>query len=382
MGTPARGEAAPVRPPGDIASLTSLRGLLAVWVVLYHFWNDVVRLFPSAEAVSPLVRVGDLAVPAFFLLSGFVLAYNYGDRFGRWDTRAAVRFLGLRLARVYPVHLVSLLAVLAMVVVSGRLGYQLTDSGYTARDFVLNLLLMQTWVPDFTLNWNYPAWSISSEWFAYLVFPLAVRVGLRHLTSPLRAAVAGTVAVAGAIAVMVWWRPWPFYELVLVVPTFFAGATVYWLLLGRIGAGRSAVGRWVPVALVLAAVAVTFTRTPALVSGALLVCSIGLIVALAWLGGGCHRIWTVRPVVALGEVSYSLYMTHTLAQKVVYKLLPSSRFVDSGPVAKVGVLVVYAVLVLAFCLATYYLVERPCRTFFKNRTARPGVGSGGGADRG
>ena len=71
------------RPQGQINALTSLRGWLALWVVFYHFWDDVLRLSPSMAALSPLVRLGHMAVPAFFMLSGFVLAYTYSDRFHR-----------------------------------------------------------------------------------------------------------------------------------------------------------------------------------------------------------------------------------------------------------------------------------------------------------
>lgn len=356
--------------PSEVAALTSLRGVLALWVVLYHFWNDTLILFPAMNAASPLIRVGHMAVPAFFMLSGFVLAYNYGDRFRELRRAEFVRFLCLRLARIYPVHLVTLFVVLLMVVASGRLGYQLTDAGYTSRDFVLNLFLVQTWVPDFALNWNYPSWSISSEWFAYLLFPPAVAGGLRHLTTPLRASVAVGILLAAAVAVMNCWRPWPFYELILVVPTFFAGAASYFVLRGRIDTSRSGVGRWIPEGIVLAAAASTFVSSPEIVTASLLVCPLGLILVLAWLGNSCHVPWSARPAVFLGEVSYSLYMTHTLAQKVVYRLLPASRFESADPLTKLGLLASYALFVLIWCLGMYYLVERPCRVFFKKSTRR------------
>ena len=119
MGTySVEGQAAPStqRPrPREILSLTSLRGFLAVWVVVYHFWNDVLRLFPFTEFLSPIVQMGHMAVPAFFMLSGFVLSYNYADRFHTLRRHEIVRFLCLRLARIYPVHLVTLLMVAAMV---------------------------------------------------------------------------------------------------------------------------------------------------------------------------------------------------------------------------------------------------------------------------
>ena len=185
-------------PTRQIDSLTTLRGILALWVVAYHFWNDAVRLFPSLKSLAPLAQSGHFAVPGFFVLSGFVLAFNYSARFATWPPRRVLGFWALRLARIYPVHFVTLLAVAAMIAVSDRLGYQLTDAGYSTRDFILNLFLMHTWVPEFRLNWNYPSWSISSEWFAYLVFPFAAAGLLSRITTWARAAALAVVCLVGA----------------------------------------------------------------------------------------------------------------------------------------------------------------------------------------
>jgi peptidoglycan/LPS O-acetylase OafA/YrhL len=348
---------------GDIVSLTTLRGLLAVWVVMYHFWNDVLRLFPLAEILSPIVRVGQMAVPAFFMLSGFVLAYNYADRFASLSLSAVARFLCLRLARIYPVHLVSLLAVAVMVWMSGRLSYQLTDGGYTSRNFVLNLLLVQTWVPDFNLNWNYPSWSISSEWFAYLAFPLAISWGARWLKTLFRSIMFGFLSLSTSIAVMLLWRPLPFYELVLVIPTFFVGTAVYSIV--RNWYPSSCVAKWIPELLILCAVAVCFVPSTVVVTTSLLCLFFGLILVLALNREAILKVWMAWPMVFLGEVSYSLYMTHTLAQRVLTRVLPSSQFENAPIPVKVLIILAYLGLVIMFCLAMYFTVEYPCRVWFK-----------------
>ncbi len=372
-GTTGKSEGVPetaTRRPNQIVALTSLRGYLALWIVLYHFWNDILKLFPSMDVLSPLARVGHMAVPAFFMLSGFVLAYNYSDRFHRLSGSEIFRFQIARLARIYPVHLVTLLVVAAMVWVSGLARYQVTDAGYSTRDFVLNLLLMQTWVPDFKLNWNYPSWSISSEWFAYQLFPFVILGTARSLNTLLRAIIFSVFSLIASIAVMTCWAPRPFYELVLVIPTFFAGIGIYWILEKLPRRSDSTWWRFFPEVLVLVAVASTFALTNNIVIVSLLCCFLGLIAVLAWLGEKCHLCWTIWPAVFLGEVSYSLYMTHTLCQKMVYKLLPSSRFENAGIGLRVGVLVTYFVLILIWCLGSYYLVEKPSRSFFRRSLRR------------
>lgn len=83
-----------------------------------------------------------------------------------------------------------------------------------------------------------------------------------------------------------------------------------------------------------------------------------------------HGFWVTTRAIYLGEVSYSLYMTHTLAQKVLVKVLPSGRFSASGVEVKIGVGVAYIALIVIFTLASYYLIERPCRKWLRGRLAK------------
>jgi len=351
--------------PADVPALTTLRGVLAVWVVAYHFWNDVVLLFPLANILNPIFSRGHFAVPGFFILSGYVLSLNYSDRFRTLAVRPLLRFWFLRLARIYPVHLVSLLAVLAMVVASEFLGYQLAEGGYTLRDFILNLLLMQTWVPDFHLNWNYPAWSISSEWFAYLLFPFAVAVVLNRANSilTLLLLIAGSLTVA--VLLYLFGTEWPFFVLICVVPTFFAGATVERLT--RHYPRKGPWERWLSAGLVVALLAVCYAPIEPVVVISILLFLFGLVATLGRIG---HRLWSLAPAVYLGEVSYSLYMTHTLAQKFVVRLLPASRYADAPTLLKAGVLFAYLTLIIGCCLGSYYLIERPARLWVRRRMTR------------
>lgn len=349
---------------GEIPSLTAFRGWLALWVVIYHYWNDVLCLFPATEALSPFVQVGHMAVPAFFILSGYVLAYNYADQFRTLRRAQMLRFVALRLARIYPVHLVTLLAVLAMVLFSRARGWPLTDAGYSARDFVLNLVLAQTWGPHFQLNWNYPSWSISSEWFAYLLFQLLTPYGFHQVRTRRQAAVILVGCFAASVCVLIY--SVPFRWLLVVVPTFCAGMALH-RLIGRAAPLASAWGGWLPLVLAAAVPLCCYLRPGWLVTLTLLCSFLAIIAALVLTRDRQSLLWTSAGAVYLGEVSYSLYMSHTLAQKVLYKLLPSARFDDATDWVKAGLLGVYAALVVAFCLGTYYLVEKPCREWFRKR---------------
>src|ERR1700753_1687385 len=85
---------------GEIKALTGLRIVASVWVVLFHFRPMVADLSPDLAAdLAPILNCGAQGVDLFFILSGFVLAYNYLDRMGKsWSRRATLHFLWLRLA--------------------------------------------------------------------------------------------------------------------------------------------------------------------------------------------------------------------------------------------------------------------------------------------
>src|SRR5579884_322931 len=90
----------------EIPALTGVRAVAAVLVVLYHYSiHPVASTFVPDRlrfALAP-AGLGFLGVDLFFILSGFILAYNYWHRIRTGGPRGYVRFLVLRLARIYPV---------------------------------------------------------------------------------------------------------------------------------------------------------------------------------------------------------------------------------------------------------------------------------------
>jgi peptidoglycan/LPS O-acetylase OafA/YrhL len=172
------------RRPRAIPALTGLRGYAALWVLVSHL--SFTDSLSSALGERLSWRLGNgvlrheyLAVDMFFMLSGFVLTHVHGHEFAdRIERRSFVRFLLLRLARIYPLHLVGLFGALA-VHVAGPHPLPTSNAG----GFVLHLLLMASWGFCEGLSWNAPAWSLSSEWLAYLALPsiMLATAGLRRL---------------------------------------------------------------------------------------------------------------------------------------------------------------------------------------------------------
>ncbi|CCQ74355.1 acyltransferase [Magnetospira sp. QH-2] len=184
-------------------SLTVLRGLFCLWVMLHNYRTIIQDL--SFVSDPAFLRDGYLAVDAFFVLSGFILSYVYeGDFKGGLGTKYR-HFMVSRIARIYPLHVFSLLVVLALVLISfaffDRSYVSLFDLGdnLSMIYFVAHLGLFHAWGWAETNSWNTPAWSISVEFLCYLLFPLLF-MGVRAVC---RMWSRGAFAVAAALALMV-----------------------------------------------------------------------------------------------------------------------------------------------------------------------------------
>jgi peptidoglycan/LPS O-acetylase OafA/YrhL len=147
-------------------ALDGWRGLCALIVALYHF--------PGSGVLEQNRIVGnaEFFVDFFFVLSGFVIAANYLHRIP--DEPAALRFMGLRVGRLYPLHLVTFFAFFAFeclqaVAAGFTNAFNETNSLVTIPS---TLLMIQSWGLHDHLSWNWPSWSISCEMAAYGAFAL------------------------------------------------------------------------------------------------------------------------------------------------------------------------------------------------------------------
>lgn len=183
---------------GSIPSLTAIRGVAAWWVVLYHFREYL------PQSVQPAIAPGFLAVDFFFILSGFIIAYNYISLFSRPTWRGWRLFMVARIARIYPLHLTVLVLYLANpIAIILAASTPIPGARYDPTYYVLSLLLIQNWGFTDNLAWNIPAWSISTEFLAYLAFPFLAWAGLRWFSTPIRALAFLVLALAGLAAWMV-----------------------------------------------------------------------------------------------------------------------------------------------------------------------------------
>lgn len=153
-----------------INSLTSLRFFFALCVFVSHL--GILQTDPKYKMLyDKIFYEGFLGVSFFFILSGFILSYAYNLRLKK-SYHSIKNFYVGRIARIYPVHIVTMLIALLFALILGQKDLHLLP----------NMLLLQSFFSsqDIYFSLNAPSWSISDEMFFYFLFPIAVFISSRY----------------------------------------------------------------------------------------------------------------------------------------------------------------------------------------------------------
>ncbi len=338
------GDAAP-----ELPALTSLRGIAALAVLLYH--SSFFAFHFAAGAPPWLWRRGSLAVDLFFFLSGFVLTHVYAGRLGQdpsWSTTG--RFLWARFSRIYPASLfATVVFVLAFTV--GNLPFP-PDASFT-NQLVASLLLLQVpWLDGVLIN--SPSWSISAEWYAYLLFPFVGPMICR-----LRSRTAAVVGVALLIEIAVYHTIFSYGQpaggwgaLVRALPEFTVGIFAYRYYNERLFryVWRKDI---VLVAIVVMIAAGCLLGAPDSLTVILLP---ALLLASVCNAGRAAAILNAQPLRWLGEISYSVYIFQILPFMVAVSL--SGVLVAHG-ISGFRFEVVAALFAFGSCVLVHRCVDVP-----------------------
>jgi peptidoglycan/LPS O-acetylase OafA/YrhL len=374
------------RPP--LHALTGVRFFAALAVFLFHYsagFNGYLKA---------IVEYGYLGVSFFFVLSGFILAYNYAEK--EFDIR---RFAIARFARIYPVYAFAIMFGVLLIWLAPQTSHQPPMSVPLALQVVIESFLLQAWTPWTYCGINCSGWSLSAEAFFYLCFPFIIVVMQKWSNVWLRimmpvfwlfAMLVPTIAI-GANPTLGVMRSADhnlildtvIYNPLLNLPQFLLGACVGLLYLRRIQtvayptygsrvvliiAIVSLVSLICVMALKPRGIPEIFVRT-----GLFAPIFASFMYALARDPDNLvSRFLSAKPIVILGEASYALY----ILQIGVYQVLEAVGFTQL--IVNRGALIVggaISIITIATALLAFYFIETPARKAITQWLSRPIVRS-------
>jgi peptidoglycan/LPS O-acetylase OafA/YrhL len=334
-----------------IKPLTSLRFFAAFAVVLAHMNVDH--------------NLGGPGVMFFFVLSGFILAFNYAEKFVSPTAVGVARFYALRAARIFPMHIVCFLAAIPIGLYEG--------AHYSAARTVATVTLLNSWVPGQPFTYNWVAWTLSVEWFFYLATPLLIfgahKAGItKTWARSILAALVTAGAMYGVLALVwpragdpktvAWWFLFisPYFHFF----TYAAGAFLgLWFLHSRHFRGGSVLLFTLLELAALAGVAWSYMKVAGYQAPTHLMFPFFCltVVVFAFGRGYVSKVLSISPFVLLGEISFSIYMVHQLLIRAVCNHIVWV----TEPLGTLDVQLPFVLLILVVSYLGYVLVETPAR---------------------
>ncbi len=363
-----------------IHSLTPLRAIAALWVVLFHidvslFYRDLGALVP--RTASGIFSQGYLWVDFFFLLSGFIIAHVYGARLSSGNKPEAIKeYLWARFARIYPLHLFTLTLLVVAAPVVAYFFPGVVDGSWRTyfawSALPSNLLFTNAMNQHVYLSWNMVSWSIGAEWWTYIA-ALVVVIGLWQ--QKLRVAIAVMLLASVGLVTLVYLLPghklditfnYGFFRCLF---EFVLGLGLYQLYL------QCWAQSWLKydaifLCLIGLVIGIFHCQLPDLV---IIPVFILLILAAAY---NRTRVCTGLnwPVLQyLGTISYSIYLMHGIWFLLFWFSLPALKtswvLVEMPAALKLLYIVIFLTLTLISSHFSYRYIEVPGRRWF-NLAAR------------
>ncbi len=340
-------------------------------MVLFHSLTLLGDSIPAP--LARLLAHGYLAVDLFFLLSGFVIYLSYHAALAQQSAGRIGKFYWHRLARIYPVHFVMLIGYLGLYV-----AFQLLSSSgsapesYTWTAFFQSMFLVHMWVGS-ELTWNVPSWSISSEWFVYLFFPLMAAC-LRKLRAGAAIHMLMIVAIASGLGLVYTLQgvislgaDVPRMALVRTMFEFLMGVFVGSLFVNH----RAVLEKHGNAALLGFVGLVTLYAVFDLPDYAVIPMSFALFIAYLAVATSWIAAFLSRPsLVYLGEISYSTYMVHYL----VYDVLKAAFMSNTNDINPLYVWLSF-VVVFVLSMVLHHGIDAPAQRHIRRLTARKSVPS-------
>ncbi len=362
-----------------ISNLTPVRGIAALLVVLFHF--QVVFGILVDPASSHLIAKGYLMVDLFFILSGIVMTHVYSEYFSaRVHWPSYKRYIVARIARIYPLHILTLCAVIVAVYLFG-----VWEMFAIPSDLLPNILLIHSVHTTSGLNWNVPSWSISAEWISYLIFPILLPVFSKRTLFSL---LVYYLIILSGYWLTLYFLTAPPYQNTLQDVTwnfgflrgvlgFFSGVIIYqYYQSARI---RNFFSKdFMLLTTIIFIFFILHKGSPDI--WAIILFPFFLLTVMCN-AGKLKYIFNWKPMQKLGDISYSIYMWHAilcimLLIVIKYFKIPYGGFFLPNPFnftypVEVIFCICFLVVLLGMSLLSFHFVERPLRNYINQKANAP-----------
>ncbi|EJF29911.1 acyltransferase [Enterobacter sp. Ag1] len=346
-----------------IHSLTSLRMLAALGVFVSHLGILSLSSIPQFHEVSRYFFNGYVGVTFFYILSGFIINYSFNKNIASGEF-SKKDFIVHRLARLFPVHLVSLLCVLFLF------GYTANFEAVNKEALVYNSLLLHAFIPDvkYYFSFNPVSWSISCEMFFYACFCLLVKVKTRYLVFVLFAILA--ISIYSMINPLFNVTPhWLFY----INPFFRIGDFIIGVIICRVFIDNPVKPK-VSVCsamevLSLASLALTIYLATNHISNMnvkydllYIPCMAFIVIAFSFNNGFISKLLSGRYFILLGEASFSFYMFHWM---VISKLIEIINPEKDDAISVITYIFACLALSIAISIVSFKFIEMPANRLIR-----------------
>ncbi|MCX0500929.1 acyltransferase family protein [Erwinia billingiae] len=330
----------------EIKSLTAIRGVFALYVAVYH-------IFPRSNS---FIANGYLSVDLFFILSGFIMSYVYQFTFSSGvSIESYTKFLKGRIARIYPLYFFLIVIISILYIINGIKTPSL-------KEYSSLFLFFQSFyvVPNNLIS---HAWSIAVEVLAYFSFPFVIH---KLMGNKISAAIFPVIYMSfGGLALVSmngYWGPMDvgvgFLAIVRCLCEYGLGIVGYIFTIRY----QHKLTPIITESILITSLVISFSALNNRGYDLVAIAAFALIIpTLSKSRGYVSYLLSVKPMVYLGEISYSIYLVHyPLCRQLV--LIPTWIHNKTGLLDVNSIALIMTIIISIF---TYHIIEVPCRNLIK-----------------
>jgi peptidoglycan/LPS O-acetylase OafA/YrhL len=348
--------------------LTSLRGVAAFLVLLFHL-KDQMNDYSALRAFSFLYSKGYLAVDFFFILSGFIISFSYYNTLStNLSFKNIINFIVKRLARIFPLHFFVMCLFLIFPIALFISGRPVNIDYHNPESFFYKVMLLDLWLVN-TENWNswnVPSWTISGEWFAYLLFPFFIFFFPKNK-------VAALVLFPFLVVMLGFWYEYFGFStigegigtlgLMRCLGGFLIGSCVYFFLLNldkKVKKTTGAISLTLSICITIL-LGIYFEKNHFFIPICFSWILLSFLISDTWL----HKVLNKKWLIYLGDISYSLYLVHMFVITIYATLFWENDL-------KASILDLLIIIIACFVIShfTFKYIENPCRVFITKKLLR------------